>query len=97
MGALVPKRHARRAVTRSLVKRVIRQAFQRRAAQLTEGAWVVRLRQPFALAQFPSARSQALALAVHEEVDRLLAEGLAPAGRTQRAASPRPTAARGTA
>ncbi len=71
LGCLVPKRHARRAVTRNLLKRQVRSVFQRHAAQLPRGLWLVRLRQPFAVADFPSSASGALAQAVRAELDRL--------------------------
>ena len=73
LGCVVPKRHARRAVTRSLLKRQIRGAFHRHAAALCGGLWLVRLRAPFAAGEFVSARSAALATAAREELDRLLA------------------------
>ena len=69
----MPKRHARRAVTRSLLKRQLRSAFERHAAGLPAGLWLLRLRQPFAVADFPSAASAALASAVRSELDGLLA------------------------
>ena len=69
----MPKRHARRAVTRNLLKRQLRSAFERHAAGLPAGLWLVRLRQPFAVADFPSAASAALARAVRSELDGLLA------------------------
>jgi len=72
LGCVVPKRHARRAVTRSLLKRQIRGAFQRHAAGLPAGLWLVRLRAPFAAAEFVSASSPRLAVAAHDELDRLL-------------------------
>ena len=68
----MPKRHARRAVTRSLLKRQIRSAFERHAAALAGGLWLVRLRSPFATQDFPSAASAALARAARGELDRLL-------------------------
>jgi ribonuclease P protein component len=71
-GTVVPKRHARRAVTRNLLKRQIRGAFDRHAPGLPAGLWLVRLRGAFAVADFVSARSAALALAVRAELDGLL-------------------------
>jgi len=73
IGCVVPKRHARRAVTRSLLKRQIRGAFCRHAAVLPGGLWLVRLRAPFVTTEFVSARSARLAAAAHDELDRLLA------------------------
>lgn len=74
LGCVVPKRHARRAVTRNLLKRQVRGAFERHAAALPLGLWLVRLRQPFPVASFPSARSEALQLAARSELDGLLAQ-----------------------
>jgi len=73
LGCVVPKRHARRAVTRSLLKRQIRGAFSRHATALDAGMWLVRLRAPFPVGEFVSARSVALAAAARDELDRLLA------------------------
>ncbi|MCY7315035.1 MAG: ribonuclease P protein component [Rubrivivax sp.] len=72
VGCVVPKRHAKRAVTRNLLKRQIRAAFARHAGLLPGGLWLVRLREGFAPAQFISARSGALAVAAREELDGLL-------------------------
>ncbi len=72
MGAVVPKRHARRSVTRSLLKRQIRAALARQN-RLDAGLWVVRLRAPFAREQFASAASSALSSAARDELDALLA------------------------
>jgi ribonuclease P protein component len=73
LGCVVPKRFARRAVTRNLLKRQVRGAFQRHGASLPAGLWLVRLRQPFDKATFISARSPALAMAARGELDSLLA------------------------
>ena len=73
LGAVVPKRHARRAVTRSLLKRQIRAAVFERQDTLATGLWVVRLRAPFEKKLFPSAASLALQLAARIELDQLLA------------------------
>jgi ribonuclease P protein component len=71
-AAVVPKRHARRAVTRNLLKRQIRQAFARHESGLPHGLWLVRLRRVFAPAEFVSARSELLAEAVRRELEELL-------------------------
>lgn len=75
LGSVVPKRHAKRAVTRSLLKRQIRAAVARQveAGALPPGLWLVRLKAPFATAQFPSAASDALRRAARGELDALLA------------------------
>jgi ribonuclease P protein component len=78
-GAVVPKRHARRAVTRTLVKRQIRVAVLTHAEALAAGLWVVRLRAAFDPASYVSASSVSLRLAVRDELDRLLVRCSAPA------------------
>ena len=72
LGTVLPKRHARRAVTRNLLRRLIRSAFQAHAAGLPGGLWLVRLRQPFAVARFASASSAALRLVACDELQRLM-------------------------
>ena len=76
LGAVVPKRHARRAVTRSLLKRQIRAAMAKQRLALPTGLWVIRLRAPFDVALFPSARSAALLEAARDELDRLMASAV---------------------
>ncbi len=71
MGCVVPKRHARRAVTRNLIKRQMLAAAQRVEGTLPVGMWLVRLRQPFPPTEFPSAASAALRAAAKAELDRL--------------------------
>ena len=71
-GAVVPKRHARRSVTRTLLKRQIRAAVARQG-ELDAGLWVIRLRAPFAREQFASAASSALGTAARQELDAVLA------------------------
>ena len=73
VGAVVPKRHARRAVTRSLLKRQIYAATDRHRDRLAPGLWIVRLRTPFDAARFASAASPALRRAARGELDALLA------------------------
>lgn len=72
MGAVVPKRHARRAVTRTLIKRQIRAAMARHAQTLPSGLWVVRLRSPFDRKQFVSAASDALKGVARAELEQVL-------------------------
>jgi ribonuclease P protein component len=73
LGMVVPKRHAKRAVTRTLLKRQMRAAMERHSARLDSGLWVLRLRTPFDRQQFPSASSAALRAAVLAELDSVLA------------------------
>ena len=71
LGLVVPKRHARRAVTRTLVKRQIRTVAAACAPQLEPGLWVVRQRSPFDPKQYPSAASDALKEAARAELRAL--------------------------
>jgi ribonuclease P protein component len=71
VGLVVPKRHAKRAVTRTLIKRQIRNAAAACSAQLEPGLWVVRQRSPFDPKQYPSAASDALKEAARAELRAL--------------------------
>jgi ribonuclease P protein component len=73
LGTVVPKRHARRAATRNLIKRQIRRAAAAEPA-LAAGLWVVRLRSPFHKTDFISAASDVLSAAAAEELAKLLAD-----------------------
>jgi ribonuclease P protein component len=73
LGAVVPKRHARRSVTRTLLKRQIRSAASAQAG-LAPGLWVVRLRSPFDRVAFPSAASDALGACAGAELAGVLAD-----------------------
>jgi ribonuclease P protein component len=70
-GLVVPKRHARRAVTRNLIKRQGRNAFVQHAPSLRAGDWLLRLRSAYPAGQFPSAASEALRRAVRSELQQL--------------------------
>jgi len=71
LGVVVPKRHARRAVTRSLLRRQIYAAGGRHAESLALGLWIVRLRAPFDRDRFVSAASPALRAVARAELDDL--------------------------
>jgi ribonuclease P protein component len=71
LGLVVPKKHAKRAVTRTLVKRQIRNVAAQCAAGLEPGLWVVRQRSPFDPKQYPSAASDALKAAARAELRAL--------------------------
>jgi ribonuclease P protein component len=81
-GAMVPKRHAKRAVTRNVLKRQMHQAFARHEPLLMPGLWLLRLKRGFATAEFKSARSARLADAARMELDALLQRS--PAARGHR-------------
>lgn len=73
LGALVPKRHAKRAVTRSTIKRQIRAVCAERVQHIPANtALVVRLRTVFDRQQFISATSPQLKQAVRGELQELL-------------------------
>ncbi len=73
MGALVPKRWARRAVTRNAIKRQIYTLSASLIPSLPVAAHVVRLRSGFDRARFVSASSDALKRAVRTELQALFA------------------------
>lgn len=73
LGAIVPKRWARRAVTRNAIKRQIYTVSLDFEAALPAAAHVVRLRAGFDKSQFHSATSPALKQAVRAELLRLFA------------------------
>ncbi|MBP6898433.1 MAG: ribonuclease P protein component [Burkholderiaceae bacterium] len=81
LGLVVPKRHARRAVTRTLLKRQMRVAMAEQAAalQLPAGLWVLRLKSPFDRQQFVSAASDALRASARAELLTLLQRAAARA------------------
>lgn len=89
LGMVVPKRHARRAVTRSLLKRQMREALRRHASHMPKGLWILRLRSPFAAQQFRAAASDTLRRVVRAELDALLR----PLGTVTAAGRPLPPAA----
>ncbi|MBX9793436.1 MAG: ribonuclease P protein component, partial [Burkholderiaceae bacterium] len=76
LGLVVPKRHAKRAVTRTLLKRRIRAAV-RDARGLAPGMWVVRLRTPFPRIEFISAASDRLSAVVTDELATLMTAAVA--------------------
>jgi ribonuclease P protein component len=77
IGTVVPKRHAKRSVTRTLIKRQIRSSFRGREDSLAPGLWVVRLRAPFDAARFTSAASDGLRSAAADELAAALARAAA--------------------
>jgi len=78
VGAMVPKRWARRAVTRNAIKRQI-YILSAAASALPRAAHVVRLRTGFDRKAFMSATSDKLKAAVRDELQQLL-ERAATAG-----------------
>lgn len=79
LGLVIPKRHARRSVTRNLLRRQIRAVMAERLAELPPGLWLVRLRAPFDRALFVSAASKPLRQAAHQELQQAFRRALHPA------------------
>jgi ribonuclease P protein component len=71
LALVVPKRHAKRAVTRNLIKRQMRAAVRQRDAEWAAMHLLIRQRGAFDVRQFPSAASPALNAAVRGELDQL--------------------------
>ena len=77
LGAMVPKRWARRAVTRNAIKRQIYTVSADYSHQYPQAAYVVRLRRDFSRKEFISASSEKLKAAVRAELQLLLARAAA--------------------
>jgi ribonuclease P protein component len=75
LGAMTPKRWARRAVTRNAIKRQIYSVSADFQHLYPRAAFVVRLRREFSRRLFISASSDALKAAVRDELSALLAAG----------------------
>lgn len=72
MGAMAPKRWAKRAVTRNTIKRQIYSVSSEFSEQLAVAAFVVRLRRAFDKKTFPSATSEPLRQAIRSEIQALM-------------------------
>ncbi len=84
VGAMTPKRSAKRAVTRNAIKRQIYNVSSDLIFKTPPAAYVVRLAAGFDKAQFISASSPALKAVVREELQQLFAKaGLLPASRSE--------------
>jgi len=78
LGVLLPKRWARRAVTRNAIRRQIYETARAMAPGLPQAALVVRLRSEFSRKQFLSATSDVLKRAVRAELELLLGRVVRP-------------------
>jgi ribonuclease P protein component len=76
LGAMVPKRWAKRAATRNAIKRQIYTVSADFLPSSFPMAWVVRLRRDFSRQEFISASSDALKTAVRSEVLALIQAGV---------------------
>jgi ribonuclease P protein component len=75
MGAMVPKRWAKRAVTRNAIKRQIYTVSADFSPQHQRAAFVVRLRRDFSRKVYLSASSEQLKQAVRTELQALMLDG----------------------
>ena len=73
LGALTPKRWAKKAVTRNLIRRQIHAVSREFVDHLQPTAYVIRLRATFNPQTFISASSDALKKSVREELKQLFA------------------------
>lgn len=97
LGFVIPKRMARRAVTRNLIRRIGRQDFacwleqslvaSSGAGPIPGGLWVLRLKGPIDRQQFVSADSPALRSALHADLSALWRRAQ-PASRAHAAGMP---------
>lgn len=79
LGVLIPKRWARRAVTRNTIRRQIYETARLCAPELPQAGLVVRLRSEFSRKQFVSAASVPLKQAVRQELVALMGRVATPA------------------
>lgn len=77
IGAMVPKRWAKRAVTRNAIKRQIYNVSADSMQNYPQAAFLVRLRREFSRKEFLSATSPQLKEAVRHEVQALMKAGAA--------------------
>ncbi|WP_291089906.1 ribonuclease P protein component [Hydrogenophaga sp.] len=84
LGVLLPKRWAKRAVTRNAIRRQIYEVARHQPAALPQAAWVVRLRSEFSRKQFVSATSDGLKRAVRLELEQLLSRAMLPKAAASR-------------
>jgi ribonuclease P protein component len=73
LAAMVPKRWAKRAVTRNTIRRQIYSVSADFESALSEAAHVIRLRSGFDRTLFPSATSEKLKSTVRQELQQLFA------------------------
>ncbi len=80
VGVILPKKWARRAVTRNTIRRQIYELARTQRASLPQAAMVVRLRSEFSRKIFISATSDVLKAAVRGELLALFAAVRLPSG-----------------
>jgi ribonuclease P protein component len=77
LALVVPKRHAKRAVTRNLIKRQMREALLRRVERWRGVQLLIRQRGAFDATRYASAASPALRGAVCSELEQLFDQAAA--------------------
>lgn len=77
LGAMAPKRWAKRAATRNAIKRQIYTVSASLTTSIPQAAFLIRLRREFSRKDFVSASSVALKLAVRAELLALMQAGWA--------------------
>jgi len=77
LGVMVPKRWAKRAVTRNSIKRQAFNVVHEFEARLPSAAYVVRLRAALSRTEFRSANSEHLKAAMRQELEQLFNLALA--------------------
>lgn len=78
LGAMVPKRWAKRSVTRNTIKRQIFEVGGRFEHKLPQSAHLIRLRNGFDRAHYKSATSDDLKMSVRRELQQLFAKAVTP-------------------
>lgn len=78
LGVVLPKRWARRAVTRNAIRRQVYETARLLPGGLPQAAWVVRLRSEFSRKEYVSAMSEPLKMAVRVELQALWARVALP-------------------
>lgn len=76
LGTMVPKRWAKRAVTRNAIKRQTYTVAVDFSGRFPKAAFVVRLRREFARSTFTSASSSLLKLTIRDELRSLFESGI---------------------
>ncbi|MGL4667791.1 MAG: ribonuclease P protein component [Saezia sp.] len=79
-GLIIPKRLAKRSVTRSLIKRQCRAKLVSCKGNLPEGAWIIRLKRPIDSTQWKSSSSLELKTLIRFELQSLFSKAIMQLG-----------------
>lgn len=74
IGALAPKKWARRSVTRNMIRRQVFEVFRTQVNHFFLASYVIRLSRPFDTNEYTSASSRALKSNVRNELEELFAK-----------------------